>query len=368
MTRTEYLDALKHKLESFNMELQKDIMEDYEQHFAEGLAAGKTEDEIIEELGSIEDMIQELPEEDLKQEIQITENADEKNGTYEGNFRGIVIEGLVADVIIGKSDDGCIHVDYHNDGDTQLQQRYQFYQYDENNVFHAGIKDVGRREGAKKIILFGKTILSYDTVNQYSGDIQLSVRIPDGISVLEAGTMSGDLEAGEIKANQMELKTTSGDMKLYNLESGKASLHTASGDIDLTGFRAEAMRLQTGSGDVEAVNFAVGSLTAGTGSGDMELRGSMEECVIKTGSGDVEMKAENGVRWISVTTGSGDAELDLTGIGGAEVHATVGSGECTVYGAGGEFYQVTCGSITVGSGECKVNVQTGSGDVEVRCR
>lgn len=346
MTRTEYLDALKHKLESFNMELQKDIMEDYEQHFAEGLAAGKTEDEIIEELGSIEDMIQELPEEDLKQEIQITENADEKNGTYEGNFRGIVIEGLVADVIIGKSDDGCIHVDYHN---AQLQQRYQFYQYDENNVFHAGIKDVGRREGAKKIILFGKTILSYDTVNQYSGDIQLSVRIPDGISVLEAGTMSGD-------------------MKLYNLESGKASLHTASGDIDLTGFRAEAMRLQTGSGDVEAVNFAVGSLTAGTGSGDMELRGSMEECVIKTGSGDVEMKAENGVRRISVTTGSGDAELDLTGIGGAEVHATVGSGECTVYGAGGEFYQVTCGSITVGSGECKVNVQTGSGDVEVRCR
>ena len=94
----------------------------------------------------------------------------------------------------------------------------------------------------------------------------------------------------------------------------------------------------------------------------------MEECVIKTGSGDVEMKAENGVRRISVTTGSGDAELDLTGIGGAEVHATVGSGECTVYGAGGEFYQVTCGSITVGSGECKVNVQTGSGDVEVRCR
>lgn len=346
MTRTEYLDALKHKLESFNMELQKDIMEDYEQHFAEGLAAGKTEDEIIEELGSIEDMIQELPEEDLKQEIQITENADEKNGTYEGNFRGIVIEGLVADVIIGKSDDGCIHVDYHN---AQLQQRYQFYQYDENNVFHAGIKDVGRREGAKKIILFGKTILSYDTVNQYSGDIQLSVRIPDGISVLEAGTMSGD-------------------MKLYNLESGKASLHTASGDIDLTGFRAEAMRLQTGSGDVEAVNFAVGSLTVGTGSGDMELRGSMEECVIKTGSGDVEMKAENGVSRISVTTGSGDAELDLTGIGGAEVHATVGSGECTVYGAGGEFYQVTCGSITVGSGECKVNVQTGSGDVEVRCR
>ena len=43
-------------------------MEDYEQHFAEGIAAGKTEEEIMAELGSIEDMIRELPEEDIVQD------------------------------------------------------------------------------------------------------------------------------------------------------------------------------------------------------------------------------------------------------------------------------------------------------------
>ena len=46
MTKAEYLRLLQEKLESFNRELQSEIMEDYEQHFAEGLAEGKSEEEI----------------------------------------------------------------------------------------------------------------------------------------------------------------------------------------------------------------------------------------------------------------------------------------------------------------------------------
>ena len=365
MTKTEYLNALRAKLESFNMELQQEITEDYEQHFAEGLAAGKSEAEIIEELGSIEDMIQELPEEDMKQEIQVAENVVRKNSAYEGDYKGIVIEGLVADVTIENSDDGCIHVDYQNDENIE---KYRFFQYDEDGVFHAGVKDVARGEGKKKIMLFGKTILSYNTLIQYSGNIQLIVRVPDGIPMVQAETMSGDLEVTDIKTDRLQLKTTSGDMKLDDTESRETDLQTGSGDISLNCPRAERMRLQTGSGDVDAGNLTVGSLIAGTGSGDLELQGKLEECVIKTGSGDVELKVESGARRLNVTTGSGDADLDLTRIGSAEVRATVGSGDCTVYGAGGERYQVSCGTITAGSGDCKVTVQTGSGDVEVRCR
>ncbi len=367
MTKSEYLSALKHKLESFNMELQQEIMEDYEQHFAEGLAAGKTEDEIIEELGSIEDMIQELPEEDMKQEIQAMDNVSRKNSTYEGEYKAIAIEGLVADVYLEGSDDGCISVDYQNDGDAYIQQKYRFYQYEENGVFHVGVKDSGERKDKKKIVLFGKTILSYNSMTQCNGNIQLTVRIPAGIPRVEAVTLSGDLDVRGVRTNQLELKTTSGDMNLDDMESAGMSFQTASGDIDLTGARAETVRMQTASGDIEVSDLTAATLTAGTGSGDMEIEGSLEEYIIKTGSGDVELKAESGVRRINVTTGSGDAELDLTRAGGAEVHATVGSGDCAIYGADGEQHQVTCGSITVGNGDCKVSVRTGSGDVEVRC-
>ena len=60
MTREEYLGKLQEQLEKFGNELQQEIMEDYNQHFAEGEAEGRTDEEIIQELGNIEDMIREL--------------------------------------------------------------------------------------------------------------------------------------------------------------------------------------------------------------------------------------------------------------------------------------------------------------------
>ena len=98
MTKSEYMQALQKKMEKFNRELQTEIVEDYEQHFAEGLAAGRTEDEIIEELGNIEDMISELPEKDIKQEISVPQGADTGKDTYAASYNAVVIDGLVADV------------------------------------------------------------------------------------------------------------------------------------------------------------------------------------------------------------------------------------------------------------------------------
>ena len=44
------MEALQNKLECFNRELRQEIVEDYEQHFAEGIAAGKTEEFFSKEL------------------------------------------------------------------------------------------------------------------------------------------------------------------------------------------------------------------------------------------------------------------------------------------------------------------------------
>ena len=60
MTKSEYMDALREKLQHYNRALETEILEDYEQHFAEGLAEGRTEEDIIAELGNIEDMLQEF--------------------------------------------------------------------------------------------------------------------------------------------------------------------------------------------------------------------------------------------------------------------------------------------------------------------
>ncbi|MCM1191784.1 MAG: DUF4097 family beta strand repeat-containing protein [Butyrivibrio sp.] len=428
MTKAEYMEALQKKLECFNRELQQEIVEDYEQHFAEGIAAGKTEEELVAELGSIEDMIQELPEEDLSRdditvrvpggpEVRISggtgagqpETArgkeDRKDDacpeetclrkTYPGEYKGIIIDGAVADVKVEHSDDGQIHVEYQNKGG----KGYRFYQHEEDGVFYTGVrqdKEASAREAkrAVKIMLFGKT-LNVDMDNCFSfgksfswsssDEISLNIRIPAGVPRLEIKTLSGDVRVSDVNPEQLSLNSTSGDIEIRHVTtdrlklnttsgdvtgdqiySGDMDMHTASGDVELNGGEMGMLRLQTASGDFSGERMRGNSIAVVTGSGDADFNGCFERYNVRTGSGDVDLRAEPGAAEIRVGTGSGDVDLDLTALESTEITVSTGSGDAAIYGSGGVRHQVTMGTTTVGSGDCKVYVSTGSGDAEIR--
>ncbi len=60
MTRKEYMDLLSRALENVEPEVARDIMEDYEAHFERAKESGRSDEEVIEELGSIEEFREEL--------------------------------------------------------------------------------------------------------------------------------------------------------------------------------------------------------------------------------------------------------------------------------------------------------------------
>ena len=60
MSRMEYMNKLINALSGFEAEIRDEIVNDYEDHFVNGLRSGKTEDEIAEELGSIDELISDL--------------------------------------------------------------------------------------------------------------------------------------------------------------------------------------------------------------------------------------------------------------------------------------------------------------------
>lgn len=409
MTKSEYMEALQKKLECFNRELQQEIVEDYEQHFAEGIAAGKTEEEIVAELGSIEDMIQELPEEDLRQEgredqrqeedIEGNAGAEEgrQSNIYPGEHKAVVIDGAVGDVNVEQSDDGQIYVEYQNSGSKE----YRFYQYEEEGVFYAGIRrDKGTSakdaKRAVKIMLFGKTLnvdldnaldfgRNFAGVWSSGGEIKLNVKVPARMPRLEVNTTSGDINVMDVTPEQLNINSTSGDIEIRHVTVDRLKLNTISGDITANRIYSSDVDVCVTSGDVELEDADVGMLhlqatsgdfsgshirgnsaAVGTGSGDVDLEGCFERYSVRTGSGDVELRTEAGANEIRVGTGSGDVELDLTAVESTEVTVNTGSGEATVYSAGGVRHQVTRGTSTVGSGECKVYVSTGSGDAEIR--
>lgn len=86
MSKEEYFLNLRTALTEFDTELVQEIITDYEEHFKVGAANGKSEETIIEELGSIEGLVRELrelsgtnaAEEGKKAEKKAEEQAEKK--------------------------------------------------------------------------------------------------------------------------------------------------------------------------------------------------------------------------------------------------------------------------------------------------
>lgn len=404
MTRLEYMAALREKLEHFNFSLQQEILDDYEQHFAEGLSAGKSEEEIIEELGDIDDMIQEFSEEERRQDLQVLESQSQQSESYDCGYQGIEIEGLIADVVLEESGDGRLHVDYRNDGSEEMQKRYRFFQYEENNIFHVGVKDLGEEEGGKKIKLFGINIFSGISTGAGNGVIQLTIRIPAGFPKVSVQTVSGDVKISEIRVAGLAVQTVSGDVDLRQSHSERLKVQTVSGDVWVEEFAGSEVHAKTVSGELEWDNFScddfclettsgdirlncgntgevaavavsgdieVGNvfgrrLSAKTTSGDVEIDSGFVAYYLATASGDIELRTEENAKEVCATTGSGDVDMDLESVSSVEVSAEVRSGECVVCDRNGMRNEVERGKCVIGQGDCKVKVKIGSGDIEIK--
>ena len=420
MTKSEYMKILQEKLQRYNVAVEREILEDYEQHFAEGLAQGRTEEEIIKELGNIEDMLQEFSEEDLKQELETVEMQASQSNSYERLYRKVVIDGLLANVEVCDSGDTQLRIDYENRGSKAQKLRYYFYQYEKDGVFYAGVKD-------RKGIDMGNDILKglFSHASWSCDEIDLRIEIPAGIPAIQLQTASGDMNIERIQTGELETqcssgdlhiegvvceklraKTASGDLEISGIhldaqKNTQVDLHTTSGDVNITDVSASHMYVQTGSGDTEAgrvqtgylkmqtgsgelelenvqsdrIHLGTGSgdvdgrdirgkeLTVGTGSGEVALRADMETYEVKTGSGDIDLGVGAAARQIRMVAGSGDICLKLGKIEGASIETHTASGDVTLRGNRISGFKSSC---SFGSGACQVKIVTGSGDISVR--
>ncbi|MDE5951329.1 MAG: DUF4097 family beta strand repeat-containing protein, partial [Acetatifactor sp.] len=267
MTKSEYMSTLREKLQRYNRALETEILEDYEQHFAEGLAEGRTEEEIIAELGNIEDMLQEFSEEDLKQELEAVESQASQSNSYEQLYRAVVIEGLLADVEVRRSQDDQLKIDYENRGSKSQKLRYRFYQYEENGVFYAGVKDC--KDMLSTFANLGN--------RSFSGGINLSVQIPAGIPAIRVYTSSGDLDIREIQTQELEARCASGDLRIEDVACKKLNGKTQSGDMEVSGVTMNVredteIELSTTSGDMEIRRLAAARIRMHTSSGDLSVK------------------------------------------------------------------------------------------------
>lgn len=186
----------------------------------------------------------------------------------------------------------------------------------------------------------------------------------DGIrGPLEANAGSGGLRISNI-GDAVRAETGAGGIDLEHIK-GNVRAKTGSGSIRATDI-AGGFDANTGSGHVSLEQAAPGAVRVETGSGGMELRGVRGSLEARAGSGGIRIDGDPLGGWL-VHTGSGSVHLRLPNDARFNLNAHTSSGSIsmnhpvTVEGTLGR--KEVRGKVRGGGVE--VEVQTGSGDIEI---
>lgn len=181
---------------------------------------------------------------------------------------------------------------------------------------------------------------------------------------LEANAGSGGLKISEI-GDRVHAETGSGDIAIDRVK-GNVHAKTGSGSIRAEevagGFEADS-----GSGHITLHQTAPGSVRVDTGSGGMDLRGVRGSLDAKAGSGTIEAEGSPTGAW-NVHTGSGTVQLKIPSDAAFDLAAHTSSGSISI-----DQPHSVQGSIgrkeirgRVGGGGVPVEVETGSGDIQIQ--
>jgi putative adhesin len=181
---------------------------------------------------------------------------------------------------------------------------------------------------------------------------------------LEVSSGSGGLKISAI-GDRVHAETGSGDIDI-NRVKGNVHAKTGSGSIDASDI-AGAFEANTGSGHIILQQTAPGSVRVDTGSGGMELHGVDGSLEAKAGSGTIQAEGSPTGAW-TVHTGSGEVNLKLPSNAAFDLDAHTSSGSISV-----DQPHTVQGSVgrkevrgRVGGGGVPVEVETGSGDIQIR--
>lgn len=339
MTKQEYMKQLKEKLNQFDPSLRSEIIEDYVRHFAEGEQLGLDDEEIIAELGSIDEMIAQLNEEGAQKNYPLTTT----NYVEAESYRGVRFDLGIADVQIFSSPDNQLHIDTRGNFN---EEAFTFNQREENGIFVLELISQG--------------------VNRFffRQRIKVEAYLPSEYESVEIKTASGEIEMKNIQADYIRCISGSGDLEIKDSGGCDMELNTHSGNIEAVRLDLSKLEIQTGSGEVEVLDGVMDHLEIKSGSGDIECHTDAGQIFCKTGSGDVEVEVPHDCD-ILISSGSGDLEIKLQESEGAEVSYSTASGDVELSWKGEEVPVSKKGLKLFGNRSSHIGVKSGSGDIAI---
>lgn len=410
MTKNEYMEKLNKALSGFDSEIRDEIVNDYEEHFEIGKAEGKTDDEIAEELGSIEDLVNEL---------NSFAGTDKANGKKSNDsfFNGQDIEKGIDDLLKGfagflgsmaatmtkgadkvSGEAGNVAKDIAHNVGTMADK------VADKSTTIAGIVAEKSSEFAKEVAESFKTNrgpvsekeVDEETKEEPAYDpesVSEKYPCPEEVKNIIVETDCGDVivkpsDDGDFKFDyqnngtpnqqlaykfdwsqngdtiRVACKKQRGVTSFFNSLScpditvtilvpdglEKLDVYTASGDVQVEGIDTETVKINTVSGDSNIAGITNGYVSAVSVSGDIAVVSVRSTAILaKSVSGDVTVEGAAGSLNVGTTSGDVDAKIS----GAKEIISNAVSGDANL--------------VILGATGFRANIKTVSGDLSLTC-
>jgi len=301
MTRDEYMGSLAAALASYSPELRKEIIDDFSEHFDAGQAQGLSDQQIIDALGSVEEVVANIDEPRRPLPVPVSQPA--------GGVDALQIDARLAidRVVLRASRDG------------QISYRLRCRGFVTANRFRLD----DRLDGHTLRL----TVVPPAASAVMIGALTLEVYLPASFGQIVIGAASADVDAERITAALWEIQTSSGDIELED-GGGPLTFISQSGDVDVDGWQGDitattisgdvmlsdcqgAVKAVTRSGDIEIDDAQGPQAVASAVSGDVSYRGGHQELTITTNSGDIDLQVGETSAQLKAFAASGDIDVQL---------------------------------------------------------
>lgn len=368
MKKDEFFAQLRTAFAGMDEELLTDILGDYENHFKEGIENGKSEEEICEELGNVEEIRQAfLDENPAAMTINVNSNSDAVGNSdiYNRFYPGIqrVNAQLTdADIEIKKSNTNEVELSVTGGLADDMEALKETLRVSAS----VGTLSIQQEKKAGISVSYAASRLFGLKVGKYSARIVIHIAVPEQFEKIKVKNISGDIVVNDISSERFLVEAVSGDIKTNNSSAKTLLIHTGSGDVGVEDCQADELFASSISGDVNVIACKADKMDVVSISGDIKAEfDKSAQCRAKSTSGDCKVTIGNQVDAV-VSSTSGDVNVRYIGEIGLEMVLSSTSGDVSA----------VCGGINskgkkkvqerFGEPDSKLKASTISGDIKVR--
>ncbi|MBQ1826423.1 MAG: DUF4097 family beta strand repeat protein [Erysipelotrichaceae bacterium] len=371
MSREQYLYELKKRLSSYPEDFRDEIMDSFLQHFADGEAEGKSDDQIIEDLGSIDEVLSSIDN------YQQSESG--KTDAFSELAKGLGSIGKAVKSIFSELSSGSNIVFSWDSGKEEYVEADDWYGA-ESVMFDSSLSDCDVRVKAgdslsysfqtnspenARLIVERKEDRVYFSIERNLKIVptvssRLYLQIPQEIRNVYLNGVSGNVSVADLSLGNIVVNSLSGDFEMRDVQGEQCVYKSTSGDLDIRDCRFSQISAEMTSGDV-SISECSGDLMIKTTSGDLDISDHAGRIMANSTSGDIEISMDRAYE-VSCDTKSGDIELEISG-GNFTAEVSTVSGDVDADGI--DYVRKSRGHWIIGDGEVNILLRTLSGDVEI---